>query len=43
MKPLVLVTVVLIAVQAVMNLISDWGRQKESHDLTKEIADEHID
>ncbi len=43
MKPLVLFTVVLIAVQAVANLIADWGREKEVHDLTKEITEEHID
>ena len=43
MKPLVLITVVLIAVQAVSNLIQDWSREKETHDLVKEIADEHVD
>ena len=43
MKPLVLITVVLIAAQAVANLIADWGREKEVHDLTKEITDEHVD
>ena len=43
MKPLILITVVLIAVQAVANLIADWGRDKKVHDLVQEIADEHID
>ncbi|MEM8813639.1 MAG: TRAP transporter small permease [Pseudomonadota bacterium] len=31
MKPLILITVVLIAVQAVSNLICDWNRGKEIH------------
>ena len=43
MKPLVLITVVLIAIQAVANLIADWGRDKEVHDLAQEVADEHVD
>ena len=43
MKPLILITVTLVAVQAVANLIADWGREKEVHDLVKEIASEHID
>lgn len=43
MKPLVLVTVVLIAIQAVANLISDWGKEKEVHDLTEEVAQEYVD
>ena len=43
MKPLVLITVVLIAIQAVANLITDWGREKEVHDLAKEITEEHVD
>jgi len=43
MKPLIMVTVVLIALQAVANLIVDWKRGKEVHDLTKEITDEHVD
>jgi TRAP-type C4-dicarboxylate transport system permease small subunit len=38
MKPLILITVVLIAVQAVANLISDWGKEKKVHDLTEEVA-----
>lgn len=43
MKPLILITVTLVAVQAVMNLISDWNREKEVHDLVQEIVKEHID
>jgi len=43
MKPLVLITVVLIAVQAVANLISDWGKEKEVHDLVEEVAQEYVD
>ena len=43
MKPLVLITVVLIAVQAVANLIADWGHEKEVHDLVQEVTDEHVD
>jgi TRAP-type C4-dicarboxylate transport system permease small subunit len=43
MKPLILITVVLIAVQAVANLIADWGRDKKVHDLVEEVAQEHID
>ena len=43
MKPLILVTVVLVAIQAVMNLIVDWNKEKEVHDLAEEISEEHID
>jgi TRAP-type C4-dicarboxylate transport system permease small subunit len=43
MKPLILITVVLIAVQAVANLISDWGKEKETHDLVEEVAHEYVD
>ncbi len=43
MKPLVLITVVLIAAQAVANLITDWGHEKEAHDLVQEVTDEHVD
>ena len=43
MKPLIMITVVMIALQAVANLIVDWKHEKEVHDLTKEIADEHVD
>lgn len=38
MKPLLLITVVLIAIQAVANLLADWGRQeKETHDVADEL------
>ena len=37
MKPLVLLTVVLIAIQAVANLIADWNREKEVHDPADEL------
>ena len=43
MKPLVLVTVVLIAIQSVTNLIADWNKEKEVHDLAEEVKEEHID
>jgi TRAP-type C4-dicarboxylate transport system permease small subunit len=43
MKPLILITVVLIAIQAVANLIADWGKEKEVHDLTEEVAQEYVD
>jgi TRAP-type C4-dicarboxylate transport system permease small subunit len=37
MKPLVLVVVTLIAIQAVANLIADWNREKEVHDPADEL------
>lgn len=43
MKPLVLITVVLIALQSVTNLIADWNKEKEVHDLAEEVKEEHID
>lgn len=43
MKPLVLLVVTLIAVQAVVNLIADWNKAKETHDLAVEIAEELVD
>lgn len=43
MKPLVLLTVVLIAIQSVTNLIADWNKEKEVHDLAEEVKEEHID
>ncbi len=43
MKPLVLVVVTLIAIQAVVNLVIDWNKGKETHDLAEEVADEHVD
>lgn len=43
MKPLVLVTVTLIAIQSVMNLICDWNKEKQVHDLVEEVKEEHFD
>lgn len=43
MKPLVLFTVVLLAVQSVFNLVYDWSREKEVHDLVKEATEEFLD
>ncbi len=43
MKPLVLLTITLIAIQAVMNLIVDWKKEKHVHDLAEEVLEEHID
>ena len=37
MKPLVLVIVALIALQAVMNLIVDWKKEKKVHDLIEDV------
>jgi len=37
MKPLILVTVTLIAIQAVANLIADWNREKEVHTPSDDI------
>ena len=42
MKPLVLLTVTLIAMQAVMNLIADWNKEKTTHDLAEEVAEEYV-
>jgi TRAP-type C4-dicarboxylate transport system permease small subunit len=43
MKPLVLITVVLIAIQAVTNLVIDWKKEKQVHDLVVEVKEEHVD
>ncbi|GAB4393185.1 MAG: hypothetical protein Tsb0032_11610 [Kiloniellaceae bacterium] len=43
MKPLVLLTITLIAIQAVMNLITDWKKEKQVHDMAEEVLEEHID
>jgi TRAP-type C4-dicarboxylate transport system permease small subunit len=43
MKPLVLLTVTLIAIQAVMNLVADWHKEKQTHDLAEEVAEEFVD
>ena len=43
MKPLVLLTVVVLAIQAVSNLVYDWNREPESHDPADEyLTDEQI-
>ena len=39
----ILITVVLIAVQAVANLIADWGKEKVVHDLVEEVQQEYVD
>jgi len=43
MKPLVLVAITLIAIQAVVNLVKDWDKEKQAHDLAEEVAEEHVD
>jgi TRAP-type C4-dicarboxylate transport system permease small subunit len=43
MKPLVLITVVLIAIQAVTNLVIDWKKEKQVHDHVVEVKEEHVD
>jgi TRAP-type C4-dicarboxylate transport system permease small subunit len=43
MKPLVLVTVVLIAIQSLVNLVIDWNKEKQVHDLAEEVKEEHVD
>lgn len=43
MKPLVLVIVALIALQAVMNLMVDWKKEKKVHNLVEEVLEEHVD
>ena len=43
MKPLVLITVVLIAIQAVTNLVIDWNKEKQIHDLVEEVKEELVD
>ncbi|MPZ09820.1 MAG: TRAP transporter small permease subunit [Kiloniellaceae bacterium] len=43
MKPLVLLTVTLIAIQAVTNLVADWHKEKQIHDLAEEVAEEFVD
>jgi TRAP-type C4-dicarboxylate transport system permease small subunit len=42
MKPLVLLTVTLIAIQSVVNLFADWDKEKVVHDLAEEVKEEHI-
>lgn len=43
MKPLVLITVVLIAIQTVMNLINDWHKDKEVHDIVEDLMPDLAD
>ena len=43
MKPLVLVIVALIALQAVMNPMVDWKKEKKVHNLVAEVLEEHVD
>lgn len=43
MKPLILVTVTLVAIQAVSNLICDWGRDKVVHAPVDDAVDDLID
>lgn len=43
MKPLVLLTVTLIAIQAVVNLVNDWNKEKTAHDLVEDVTGERID
>lgn len=43
MKPLLLLTVVLVAVQAVANLIADWGREKIVHSIVDEDVSDIIE
>lgn len=43
MKPLVLITVTLIAIQAVVNLVTDWNKEKTTHDLVEEVKEELVD
>jgi TRAP-type mannitol/chloroaromatic compound transport system permease small subunit len=37
MKPLILIVVVLMALQAVSNLINDWNRPKQAHEIVDDI------
>jgi hypothetical protein len=36
-KPLILITLVFLAIQAVSNLIHDWNRKPEHHDPLEEV------
>ena len=40
MKPLVLITVIILALQAISNLIHDWHKEPESHDPADEFRDQ---
>ncbi|MEO1550121.1 MAG: TRAP transporter small permease [Pseudomonadota bacterium] len=37
MKPLILITLVFVTLQAISNLIMDWNKEPESHDPTDEV------
>lgn len=41
-KPMVLIVVTLVAVQAVVNLIADWNKQPETHSAADDIDEEEI-
>lgn len=43
MKPLVLITVIILAAQAISNLIHDWDEDPESHDPADEFRDGYRD
>jgi TRAP-type C4-dicarboxylate transport system permease small subunit len=43
MKPLVLIVITLIAIQAVVNLVADWNKEKVTHDLVEEVKEELVD
>jgi len=38
-----IVVAVVIAIQAVMNLIADWNKEKATHDLAEEVAERYVD
>jgi TRAP-type mannitol/chloroaromatic compound transport system permease small subunit len=40
MKPLILLTLVLVTLQAISNLIMDWNKDPEAHDTTSEAETE---
>jgi len=37
MKPLILITLVIMSLQAISNLIHDWNREPEVHDPTDDV------
>ncbi len=43
MKPLVLITVIILAAQAISNLVHDWHKAPESHDPADEFLDDFKD
>jgi TRAP-type C4-dicarboxylate transport system permease small subunit len=42
MKPLIIVTSILIALQAIANLISDWNKEKELHSPVEDVAEDLV-